>query len=121
MKTNIIKKAIISEKAYKGMEHGVFTFLIEKTASKNDVANAVKKYFSVSAVKVNITSISAKKKRVNKTRKFVEVGGGKKAVVWLKSGQTISALTAKTDSGKSNKKTQKTIKSKEKPKDKEQK
>lgn len=120
MKTNIIKKAIISEKAYKGMERGIYTFLIEKTASKNDVANAVKKYFSVDAVKVNITTISAKRKRVNKTRKFVSVGAGKKAVVWLKKGQTISALTAKTDSSESGKLTQKTVKSKEKPKEKEQ-
>lgn len=120
MKSNIIKRAIISEKAYRGVEQGIYTFLIEKTASKNDVVSAVKKYFSVDAVKVNITAISAKKKRVNKTRKFVNVGSGKKAVVWLKSGQTISALTAKTDSGKSDKKTQKTVKSNEKPKEKEQ-
>lgn len=117
MKTNIIKKAIISEKAYQGMEHGIYTFLIENTASKKDVAGAVKKFFSVDAVKVNITSISGKKKRVNKTRKFVSVGAGKKAVVWLKKGQSISALTSKTDSGKSGKLTQKTAK----PKDKEKK
>ena len=120
MKSNIIKRAIISEKAYKGMEHGIYTFKIEKTASKNDVVSAVKKYFSVDAIKVNITQISAKKKRVNKTRKFVSVGSGKKATVWLKSGQKINALSAKTDSGKSNKLTQKTAKSHEKPKEKEQ-
>lgn len=121
MKNIVIKKAVISEKAYKNMESGIYTFLINKTANKIDVAKAVKEYFSVDAVKVNITQVSAKAKRVNKTRKFVTVGQGKKAVVWLKSGQTISALTAKTDSGKSDKKTQKTIKSKEKPKEKEQK
>lgn len=103
MKNNILKKAVISEKAYRNMDHGIYTFLIEKAATKSDVISAVKKYFSVDAVKVNITPVSAKKKRINKTRKFADVGGGKKAIVWLKSGQSISALSAKTGS-KSDKK-----------------
>lgn len=104
MKNNILKKAVISEKAYRNMEHGIYTFLIANNAAKSDVVSSVKKYFSVDAVKVNITPISAKKKRINKTRKFVLVGGGKKAIVWLKSGQSISALSAKTGSIKSDKK-----------------
>lgn len=110
MKPQIIKKAIISEKAYQQMENSIYTFLIDKSAAKKAVAEAVKKTFSVDVVKVNITSISQKKKRVNKTRKFVGVGGGKKALVWLKSGQTISALSPKTDSKKTGKKIQKSDK-----------
>ena len=121
MKNNILKKAVISEKAYRNMDHGIYTFLIEKAATKNDVVNAVKKYFSVDAVKVNTTSVSSKKKRVNKTRKFVNVGGGKKAVVWLKSGQSISALSAKSGSIKSDKIVQKAKVIGEKSKDKEKK
>ena len=117
MKNNIIKKAIISEKAYQNMDHGIYTFLIEKTASKGDVAKAVKNFFSVDAVKVNIAPVSGKKKRVAKTRKFVEVGAGKKAIVWLKKGQSITALTAKSQSVKADKKTQKP-KPKEESKDK---
>lgn len=110
MKPQIIKKAIISEKAYQNMDRSIYTFLIDKSASKKDVANAVEKTFAVDVIKVNITPISQKKKRVNKTRKFVEVGGGKKALVWLKSGQTISALSPKTESKKTDKKIQKSDK-----------
>lgn len=121
MKNNILKKAIISEKAYRNMDQGIYTFLIEKAAAKSDVVNALKKYFSVDAVKVNITSVSAKKKRVNKTRKFVAVGGGKKAIIWLKSGQSISALSAKTGSNKSDKKAQNPKLIEEKSKSKEKK
>lgn len=117
MNSNIIKKAIISEKAYKGVEKGIYTFLIEKAASKKDVASAVKKFFAVDAIKINISTISAKKKRVNKTRKFVDVNSGKKAIVWLKSGQSISALTAKQSKKDDKSKKQK----EEKSKDKEQK
>lgn len=110
MRPQIIKKAIISEKAYKHMDKSIYTFLTDKSATKKDVAEAVKKAFSVDVIKVNITPISQKKKRVNKTRKFVEVGGGKKALVWLKSGQTISALSPKAESKKTDKKIQKTDK-----------
>lgn len=110
MKTQIIKKAIISEKAYQHMDKSIYTFLVDQAAAKKDVAEAVEKTFSVDVVKVNITTISQKKKRVNKTRKFVGVGGGKKALVWLKSGQTISALSPKTESQKTDKKIQKSEK-----------
>ncbi len=119
MKNNIFRKAVISEKAYQNMEHGIYTFLVEQSATKNDVVGAVKKYFSVDAVKVNITPVSGKKKRVNKTRKLVLVGGGKKAVVWLKAGQTIGALSAKTGSNKSDKKDKKSKQIEEKSKGKE--
>ena len=103
MKPQIIKKAIISEKAYQHMEKSIYTFLIDQSAAKKDVAEAVRKTFSVDVVKVNITPVSQKKKRVNKTRKFVRVGGGKKALVWLKSGQTISSLSPKAESKKTDK------------------
>lgn len=112
MKTNIIKSVVISEKAYKNMDLGVYTFLVDRAASKGDVATAVKKYFSVDAVKVNITHVFSKKKRVNKTRKFTQVGGGKKATVWLKKGQSISSLSTKTQRVKADKKTPKEKKDK---------
>lgn len=118
MKGPIIMRAIISEKAYKNMDHAIYTFLVGKMATKKDVAVALKKQFSVDAVKVNMTKIVGKKKRVNKTRKFVEVGSGKKATVWLKSGQTIDALSTKTEKPKNEKKADKPKDSKEKAKDK---
>ena len=107
MKSQIIKSAIISEKAYKNMDHAIYTFLVDKIAAKKDVVIALKKQFDVDAIKVNVTKIVSKKKRVNRTKKFVEVGGGKKAVVWLKSGQSIDVLSPKTESKKSDKKTEK--------------
>lgn len=98
--TNIIQKAILSEKAYKQMEKGIYTFLVEKHATKKDVSAAVKNQFAVEPVKVNISRILPKSKRVTGTRKHTLVGGGKKAIVVLKSGQSISILSPKPQSAK---------------------
>ena len=118
MKSQIIKNSLISEKAYKNMEQAIYTFLVDKVATKKDVALAVKKYFNVEVVKVNISTVPSKGKRVNKTRKFTQVGGGKKAIVWLKKGQNIEILSPKTPSKKSDKKTEKNEKPKEKSQEK---
>ena len=101
--TNIIQKAILSEKAYKQMEKGIYTFLVEKHATKRSVSAAVKNQFGVDAVRVNISHARPKTKRITGTRKHTQVGGGKKAIVVLKSGQSISILSPKTESKKGTK------------------
>lgn len=91
----VLQKPILSEKAYRQMEKGIYTFFVSKAASKEDVKNSIEKMFSVSVKKVNVLGIGAKQKRIAKTRKTVTVGGGKKAIVYLKAGQTISVLSPK--------------------------
>lgn len=103
---DVLQKAILSEKAYRLMEKGIYTFLVSKAASKEDVKNMVQKMFSVSVKKVNVSMVGSKQKKIAKTRKTVSVGGGKKAIVYLKAGQTISALSPKTE--EKTKKTKKT-------------
>lgn len=93
---NIIQKSIQSEKAYKQMEVGIYTFLVGQTATKKEIAQAVKKQFTVDVKKVNITSKSKKSKRIGRTRKFAQVGGGKKAIVYLAAGQNIAMLSPKS-------------------------
>jgi len=108
----LIKKPIMTEKAHMLMAQGVYTFLVDKRATKKSVATAVKELFAVDAQWVNITPLAGKQKRVAKTRNFVSVGGsGKKAIVKLKAGQTISALSPKNES--KDKKTKKTNSEKE--------
>lgn len=103
---DVLQKAILSEKAYQLMEQGIYTFLVSKSASKEDVKDMVQKMFSVSVKKVNVTMVGSKQKKIAKTRKTVTVGGGKKAIVYLKAGQTISVLSPKTE--EKTKKTKKT-------------
>jgi len=94
---SVIKKAILSEKAYKQMEKGIYTFLVVTQATKNAVAKQVFSQFGVDVMRVNMTNIAPKTKRVAKTRKQVKTGGGKKAIVYLKSGQTIAMLMPKSE------------------------
>ena len=104
--TDVIKKAILSEKAYKLMEKGIYTFLVDYRATKNQIAQAVKKQFSVDVKRVNILAVASKKKRVGRTRKFTDVGGGKKAHLTLAPGQNIPMLSPKKE-GKAKKATSK--------------
>lgn len=97
MKTSdIIQKSILSEKAYKQMEAGIYTFLVDPRANKDQIAQAIKNQFAVDVAKVNVTAKPKKAKRIGKTRKFTRVGGGKKAIVYLAAGQNIAALSPKT-------------------------
>jgi len=94
--TDIIKKAILSEKAYKQMEMGIYTFLVDPASTKQDVKTKVENQFKVLVDRVNLASKPFKMKRIARTRKQAKTGGGKKAIVWLKSGQSITMLLPKT-------------------------
>lgn len=102
--TNFIKSPILSEKAYRQMEKGVYTFLVSPSANKANIAKSIAKHFSVKVEKVNITKIQAKEKRIARTRKTTLVGGGKKATVWLAKGNVISSLMPKSQNKKQTKK-----------------
>lgn len=101
---NFIKSPILSEKAYKQMGNGVYTFLVSKNANKSNIKTAIAKQFSVKVKKVNVTKVQSKTKKIAKTRKTTIIGGGKKAIVWLEKGHTIASLLPKSESKKPTKK-----------------
>lgn len=110
MKTSdVVKKAILSEKAYKLMEKGLYTFLVDARASKVEIKKVVAKQFAVAVVKVNVAKIHAKSKRIAKTRKTISVGGGKKATVWVKKGESIASLLPKAKEAKTKMKKEKEV------------
>jgi len=96
-KISAIEKAILSEKAYKQMEKGVYTFLIDESIKKEEIAKIIENQFSVKVLKVNITKFAPKRKRIARSRKTTLVGGGKKAIVWLAKGQKIALLASKKE------------------------
>ncbi len=96
----IIKKAILSEKAYAQMTKSIYSFKVDSRATKKEIASAVKKQFSVEVKKVNVIIQSSSRRKITGTRKEVEILGGKKAIVYLKAGQTISMLSPKTEAKK---------------------
>ena len=88
----IIKRAILSEKAYAQMAKGIYAFKVDRQATKKEIASAIKKQFSVEVRKINIISQSPTKRKITGTRREVEVLGGKKAIVYLKAGDKIEIV-----------------------------
>jgi large subunit ribosomal protein L23 len=84
---DIIIRPIISEKSYSMIEQNRYTFEVAKTASKQQIAQAISEIFSVTVTSVNTMNVTGKPRRVRvakgKTRDW------KKAVVTLKQGDTI--------------------------------
>lgn len=96
----VLKQGLLSEKAYRLMESGVYTFLVSAEASKGDIKKAVEYQFGTKVIKVNVLGKKSKKRRVTGTRKTVETGAGKKALVYLKPGEKIALLSPKSESKK---------------------
>lgn len=91
------------------MDKGLYTFLVDTKADKAAIAKAVAQQFAVSVEKVNTEMIAPKTKRIVKTRKMVKVGGGKKATVWVKKGQSIASLLPKAKETKTKTKKEKEV------------
>lgn len=105
--SHILKKAILSEKAYKLMETGVYSFMVDSRSKKAEIKKFVAGQFGVKVAKVNLANFSAKSKRIGNSRKTTLVGGGRKAIVFLEKGQTIPLLSPKTEAKKESKKNDK--------------
>lgn len=85
---HIIKKPLISEKNSLMAEQGVYTFEVDRKATKTDIKKAVEKSFKVkvSSINTQICRNRAKKTRVGQS----QVKYWKKAFVKLASGEKIA-------------------------------
>ncbi len=81
--TNIIIKPLLSEKAYSDIKNKKYWFVVEKTATKEQIKLAVEKMFGVEVESVN-TSITAKKPKKRHGRINGYTSEIKKAIVTLK-------------------------------------
>jgi large subunit ribosomal protein L23 len=87
---HILKKPHITEKASMHAENNVYVFEVSKRANKTLIKNAVKELYKVSPIKINIVNSPAK----NVTSKGIKgtKTGKKKALVYLKKGDTIEII-----------------------------
>ena len=87
----VIKRPRISEKADRLSEAGnVYTFEVDRDATKIEIRNAIEKYFKVRVDKVNTARVKGKIKRVG--RNIGRTKDWKKAVVTLAEGHVIDIL-----------------------------
>ena len=83
----LIKEPRITEKASDLQAAGQYVFVVKPTATKPEVAKAVKDLYHVDAVAVNIVNVRGKVRRYRGLPS--PRTGMKKAIVTLKKGQTI--------------------------------
>ena len=83
---DIIKKPLLSEKSYAQIGEKIYTFVVDKAATKIDIRNAVEKIFDVKVEKVNTMIVKGKEKSQNtkKGRTVGKTSDYKKAIVTLK-------------------------------------
>lgn len=78
--SSVIKQPWISEKATDLAARGKYVFLVEESAHRRQIMEAVEKMYKVHVTKMNTIRVSYKDKRY------------KKAVVTLKEGEKIDIL-----------------------------
>ncbi len=83
----LIKKPHITEKSTALNKIGKYVFIVEPSATKNEIKKAVKRIYGVDVVKVEIINRPAKRRRFRGQRG--RQAGYKKSIVTLKQGQRI--------------------------------
>lgn len=86
--TQIIISPVVTEKS---TMTGTYYFKISATANRNEVHKAFTTLYGKSPRKVNITNVKGKKKRFGAIRG--KRANWKKAIVYLKQGETIDVFT----------------------------
>lgn len=85
--TQFIKKALVSEKSFREVASGKVTFVVDKRATKEEIAKNCADLFKVTVLDVNTTNIIGKVKRTKKG--MGKRSDYKKAIITLKKGDKI--------------------------------
>ncbi|MDD5415564.1 MAG: 50S ribosomal protein L23 [Candidatus Daviesbacteria bacterium] len=88
----ILKRPIISEKSMKLAQNGLYTFEVDREATKPLIAKKISEKFNVNFLKVRVINIKGKMKSQRKVRKVYQTGGYKKAIVQVKKGDKIAVF-----------------------------
>lgn len=91
---NLIKKPLISEKSMKLAKMGLYTFLVDRSISRNKIAQLVENYFKVDVLEVKVANYKDKVKLQKSRKGMYKLSGFKKAIVKVKPGQKIDLFEA---------------------------
>lgn len=78
----------ITEKASVASSANAYTFIVSKKATKHTLLDEIKKTYKVTPIAINILNVKGKK--VFSRGKFGKTEDSKKAVVFLKKGDSIA-------------------------------
>ena len=85
----ILQKPIISEKSMKLAGDGLYTFLVNRSSTKPQIAKAVKEAFKVDIISVKTINVKGEVKMQRRIRKNFTTKAFKKALVQVRKGQII--------------------------------
>lgn len=90
MSLDIIKAPVVTEKTISlANKNNVYTFLVERTANKTQIKEAITKLYKVEVIAINTIMNQADFKRTGRKRVTVRLAKEKKALITLKKGDTI--------------------------------
>jgi large subunit ribosomal protein L23 len=87
---DVLRMPRITEKASALAMKNIVVFNVSDDATKRDIIAAVKKSYKVTPTSVRIISVPQKTVRHMKTGRMGVKGGGKKAYVYLKDGDSMT-------------------------------
>ena len=87
---HVLQSPRITEKASLQQLSNVYVFNISPRATKTQVDETIRALYNVSPRKIAIVNTPAKKTHSMRTRIVGSKGGGRKAYVYLKKGETIT-------------------------------
>jgi large subunit ribosomal protein L23 len=85
----VVLSPVVSEKSYGLLDENVYTFVVDRRASKPEIRDAVQSIFEVKVEKVNTVNRKGKRKRNRKTGKDGQRPDTKRALVTLAEGSSI--------------------------------
>ena len=91
----IIKRPIITEKSLEATKNNCYTFEVDYSATKDQIKASIKQLFKVDAITVRTLIAKPISKSNGKRRLPGFTSTSKKAIVQLKSGQTIKVFETK--------------------------
>lgn len=93
---SIVKKPLITEKALKDAQKGIYTFSVEKSAGKKEIAREIESLFKVHVKNITTQIVKGKEKTVGRNRQKTIMPDKKKARVRLASGEKIEVFDTAT-------------------------
>lgn len=88
---SVILAPRMTEKAMNVAEKNVYVFEVQKGASKGEIAQAITFQYGVTPVKVHTTTQQPRRVKSRRHNKMVTIKGLKKAYVYLREGDSITA------------------------------
>ena len=86
---NVLIRPVVSEKSYALMDENVYVFVVDPSATKIDVRNAVEQAFGVKVDKVNTLNRKGKVRHNRRTNTIGHRPDTKRAIVTLRQGDSI--------------------------------